>query len=216
MSTTLAAIHVAKKQLGLDDDTYRAVLVRVTGKESAREMSEIERQRVVEALRKRGFKKASKPSRNKAAGPYRGKLQALWIAMWNLGLAADGTDAGLTAFVRRQTRVDHTRFLIHHDDATAVIEALKDWMAREAGVDWRHDRFLPAWTQVPGYRIAHAQFFLLKKLDPAFADYVELDHWVAHNVDIDFRAWGATDAEWIVIMNRLGEAVREARRQSDA
>ncbi len=212
--STLAAIHVAKKQLGLDDDTYRAVLVRVTGKDSTRAMSEAERQRVVEEFRKAGFKKASKPSKTRAAGPYRAKLQALWIALWNLGLTADPTDAGLTSFVKRQTKVDHTRFLFHHDDATAVIEALKDWMEREAGVDWTYDRRLPAWTQEPGYRIATAQFALLQKLDPAFSDYLELDHWAVRNVALDFRSWEATAAEWITIMNALGKMVRKVRRPS--
>ena len=210
--SSLAAIHVAKKQLGLDDDTYRAVLVRVTGKESAKVMTEAERQSVVEELRKRGFKKASKPSKSRAAGPYRGKLQALWIALWNLGLIDDQSDDAMTAFVRRQAKLDHTRFLIHQEDATAVIEALKDWMAREAGVDWRHDRFLPAWTQAPGYRIAQAQFRILRKNAPAFGDYVELDHWVVRHVDIDFRSWQADDRQWITVMNALGALVRKVRQ----
>ena len=37
---SLAAIHVAKKQLGLDDDDFRSVCIRVTGKRSTRAMSE--------------------------------------------------------------------------------------------------------------------------------------------------------------------------------
>lgn len=210
--STLAAIHVAKKQLGLDDDTYRATLLQIVGKDSAKAMTEAERQRVVEELRRRGFTRASKPRSKRAEGPYRGKLQALWIAMWNLGLTADKTDAGLTSFVKRQTKVDHTRFLIHHDDATAVIEALKDWMERKAGVDWTYDRRLPAWTQEPGYRIATAQFALLQKLDPAFSEYIELDHWAVRNVALDFRSWEATTAEWITVMNALGSLVRKVRK----
>ena len=34
MSKSIAAMHVAKKQLGLDDDTYRAALLEATGKSS--------------------------------------------------------------------------------------------------------------------------------------------------------------------------------------
>lgn len=209
--SALAAIHVARKQLGLDDDTYRAVLVRVTGKDSAGKMTEAERQRVIEELRGRGFKKPLKPSKSRADGPYRAKLQALWIALWNLGLVDDASDDAMTGFVRRQAKLDHTRFLIHHDDASAVIEALKDWMARDAGVDWRHDRFLPAWTQTPGYRIAGAQFRLLGKLEPDLADFVELDHWAVAHVDIEFRSWEADDRQWIAVMNALGERIRKAK-----
>lgn len=208
----LAAIHVAKKQLGLDDDTYRAVLVRVTGKDSTRAMSEAERQRVVEEFRKAGFKKASKPSKTRAAGSYRAKLQALWIALWNLGLINDPSDDAMTAFVRRQAKLDHTRFLFHHEDASAVIEALKDWMTRAAGVDWRYDRFLPHWTQKAGYRIAAAQFRLLREIDQHVADYVDLDHWAVRNVDIEFRSWESDDQQWIAVMNALGLLVRKVRK----
>ena len=210
--SSLAAIHVAKKQLGLDDDTYRAVLVRVTGKDSAKGMTEAERQRVVEEMRKRGFKKASKPSKSRAAGPYRAKLQALWIALWNLGLVDDRSDDAMTAFVRRQAKLDHTRFLIDQEDAMAVIEALKDWMARDAGVNWKQSQYQPTWTQVPGYRVAQAQFRMLRENDPMFADYLELDHWVVRHVDVEFRAWQADDRQWITVMNSLGVLVRKARK----
>ncbi len=37
--TDLAKIHIAKKELGLDDDLYRAVLLRVTGKDSASKLN---------------------------------------------------------------------------------------------------------------------------------------------------------------------------------
>lgn len=55
----LAAIHVAKKQLGLDDATYRAMLWTVARVHSAADLDHAGRQAVIEHLRKRGFKKAS-------------------------------------------------------------------------------------------------------------------------------------------------------------
>jgi phage gp16-like protein len=51
----LAAIHVAKKQLGLDDDTYRTMLFTLTRKRSAGDLDHAERQAVIEHLRRRGF-----------------------------------------------------------------------------------------------------------------------------------------------------------------
>ena len=71
---------------------------------------------------------------------------------------------------------------------------------------------MPAWTQEPGYRIATAQFALLQKLDPAFSEYIELDHWAVRNVALDFRSWEATTAEWITVMNALGSLVRKVRK----
>ncbi len=51
MTSSIAAIHVAKKQLGLDDDTYRAKLTNITGKASVKDMTEAERQKVLTVFR---------------------------------------------------------------------------------------------------------------------------------------------------------------------
>lgn len=210
--SSLAAIHVAKKQLGLDEDTYRAVLVRVTGKDSTRAMSEAERQRVVEEMRARGFTKASNGARKRLTGRFAGKLQALWIAAWNLGIVSNREDAALIAFVKRQTGIDHVRFVRDAGDADKAIEALKAWLAREGGVDWTRPRYQPNWTQTSGYRIASAQFALLQKLDPEFAGYTGLTHWAIRNVEIGWRPSTCDDKQWITIMNALGVLVRKARK----
>jgi len=136
MSKSIAAIHVARKQLGLDEDTYRAALVQVTGISSAGDMTEAQRQRVLEHFREKGFKGPSTGRRKPLEGRFAAKLQALWIAGWNLGLVRDRDDRALVAFVRRQTGIDHVRFLRHGQDAIKAIEALKGWLARAGGVDW--------------------------------------------------------------------------------
>lgn len=67
----LAAIHVAKTQLGLDDDTYRAVLETLTGKRSAADLDWAGRKKVLDHLKSKGFshqsKRRSDPARYKAA-----------------------------------------------------------------------------------------------------------------------------------------------------
>lgn len=210
--SALAAIHVAKKQLGLDDETYRAVLVRVTGKDSAGKMSEAERQRVVEELRGRGFAKASNPAQKGLQGPFAKKLQALWISAWNLGLVRDRRDAALLAFVERQTGISHTRFLIDAADARKAVEALKGWMAREAGVDWNDGNHLPGWQRLPGAKIALAQWDILHPepplLDPdsgffAFKAFVE-----GHAFNPITKM---TAREWAGVMNTLGGRVRRMK-----
>jgi len=137
MSRSIAAMHVAKKQLGLDDETYRATLAQVTGKSSSAAMSEAERQKVLEHFRQSGFKGAATGRRKALEGKFAPKLQALWIAGWNLGLVRDRDDRALLSFVRRQTGIDHVRFLRHGADAAKAIEGLKGWLERSGGVDWK-------------------------------------------------------------------------------
>lgn len=205
--SALAAIHVAKKQLGLDEDTYRALLMRETGKNSAAKLTANEQRRVIEVLRTQGFKPASSAPQKGLKGKYAKKLQALWIGAWNLGIVRDRRDAALIAFVTRQTGLDHVRFLHHSEDARRAIEGLKAWMTREAGVEWTVDRFLPDWMHEDGARIAAAQFFLLKKCVPEFSDAACLRDWVV--LETAQHPANMTSQDWIPIMNRLGTLVRE-------
>lgn len=54
-SRQLAAIHLAKKRLGLDEESYRAVLRNATGLESAGDMNDRQRGKVLAEMRRRGF-----------------------------------------------------------------------------------------------------------------------------------------------------------------
>lgn len=53
--TLIAKIHVGKKQLGMDEATYRDVLQRVTGKASLKLMSIDELKKVVKDFKRLGF-----------------------------------------------------------------------------------------------------------------------------------------------------------------
>lgn len=68
-NSDLAKIHIAKKQLGIDDDSYRAMLQMVAGVNSAAHLSMDGRRKVLDHLRKVGFKtkkaKRSYPGRPK-------------------------------------------------------------------------------------------------------------------------------------------------------
>ena len=190
MSKSIAAMHVAKKELGLDDETYRAVLVQVTGKSSSSDMSEAERQKVLEHFRERGFKAPSTGSRKRLEGRFAGKLQALWIAGWNLGLVRDRDDRALIAFVKRQTGIDHVRFLRHGQDATKAIEGLKGWLERSGGVDWK------AFTD-PADCVVAAQY---RRLEAAFASRPALRP--------ERTLTAPTSADRQKLMNELGEMIR--------
>ncbi len=52
----LAKIHIAKKELGMDDDTYRAMLMQVAGVSSSKDLTATGRAKVLEHLKASGFK----------------------------------------------------------------------------------------------------------------------------------------------------------------
>lgn len=213
--TALGQVHAAVRDLGIDDDTKRAVYQRVTGKRSAADMDEAERRAVVDELRRQGASKGARKGSKALSGPYAKKLQALWIAAWNLGLIRNRDDKALLAFVKRQTGLDHTRFLHHAEDAARAIEALKGWLARDGGVDWAVGDHLQDWARAPGYKIAHAQFALLKARLPDFVKFNSLHHWLVQSRR-DRPAMPPDPArlqpqDWIIVMNALGDRVRNLK-----
>lgn len=205
--SAIAAIHVAKKQLALDDDTYRTLLVRVTGKDSCGAMSEGERQRVVEELRRQGFK----PAQKALQGPFVKKLQALWISAWHLGLVDDRRDGALIAFVRRQTGIGHMRWLIDAEDAAKVSEALKGWMARAAGVDWSVGNHVPAWFREPAAKVVLAQWTILANAGQVDLDFTAFRRFVEDHALNPITQM--TRREWAGVMQTLGGRVRRVRRK---
>lgn len=54
MTNLIKVIHTGKKALGWDDETYRAVLTRETGKRSARDCSDAELERMIRYMRAQG------------------------------------------------------------------------------------------------------------------------------------------------------------------
>lgn len=204
--TALAAIHVALKQLGIEPDDARDLYERQTGKRSLKQMAPRELEAIVGELRRLGFK----PAKKGLEGPFAKQLQALWIDAYHLGLVHDRRDSALFAFVRRQTGIEHMRWLIDAEDASKVTEALKGWMAREAGVDWSVGNHVPDWYCAPGAKVVVAQWNMLanagqeKRDFAAFKAFVE-DH--AFNPLTRMKA-----KEWAGVMRTLGARVRRVKR----
>lgn len=152
------AIFGECRRLGLDQETRHALQVRVTGKSSLTEMDDAEMRRVLRELQggqrqiRAGGRKAGKSAdlarrtgkpvehfqRREVlpAGPHRSKLRALWICAYELGVVRDRRDEALAAWLCRQTGLDAAVWATPAQTA-ACIEALKDWMTRDGGVDWR-------------------------------------------------------------------------------
>ena len=65
----LAKIHIAKKQLGMDDITYREMLFDITGFHSSADLDDKQRWAVIKHLKTKGF--YSKHKTSKASGMHR-------------------------------------------------------------------------------------------------------------------------------------------------
>ncbi|WP_186387510.1 phage protein GemA/Gp16 family protein, partial [Stappia sp. TSB10P1A] len=141
-------------------------------------------------------------------GPFAGKLQALWIAAYNLGVVKTSTDEAMMAFVTRQTGLAHARFLRFAEDAEKAIEAIKGWTRRETGADglYRKDRSRSPLLNDPRFQILMVQWARLIALEAAPA--TSLDEWVGR---MQGKAYAElTRDEWIDLMNVLGARLREA------
>jgi len=131
------AIHALRRQSGMADGEYRAHLQARFNVVSSRLLTEAQASDLLDDLRAAAGQPRPVLHAKRASGRFAPVLQALWLAAYNLGIVTDPRDSALLAFVRRQCRVDHDRFLQDGADAQPAIEGLKAWIAREGGVIWR-------------------------------------------------------------------------------
>lgn len=133
----IAKVHIAKAQLGLADDDYRAVLLRVGGFLSAADCSDADLIAVLKEFEAKGFsakpKVAAVGKRRPADHPSARKARALWISLYQLGAVHNRSEKALEAFAARQLKVERLQWA-NQGQAYKLIEALKD-MAQRAGWD---------------------------------------------------------------------------------
>lgn len=207
----LAAIHGAKRRLGLDDEVYRDMLERLTGKRSAGAMNERDLNEVLAHLNNSGNGAHYRVGRavKAASGPNAalvGKIRALWISLWHLGAIEDRRDSALLAFAERQTGKQALEFLTPIE-CNKIIEALKDWCARE-GVVWQANLG-------PGECVARAIWAKLAALgDVKIASPGALDALAQQAVGGPARmGFGQlTAAQQIFVTFRLARRLKQARR----
>lgn len=126
----IALVHVAKKKLGLADDDYRAILLRVAGVESSRDLTETTFHQLMEAFSFLGFTSDSAAAnfgrRDGMATPGHVKLiRRLWAEF----TAGEGTDATLGKWLTKHWGISALRFL-PVALAPKVITALRAMCAR--------------------------------------------------------------------------------------
>lgn len=204
----LARLHCLAKETGLDEDAYRDLLERETGRRSAAALGEADIARVIQVLGA-----ANKGGVAVANGPFVHKLKALWISAWHLGLLRDNSDQAMIAFLKRQTGLASPRFLIHPPDAVRAIEGLKAWMERQRGVRWWQ------YPTLPRRAVAEAQVRRLYELgdianfgsDHANTEFLEN---YACRVTGKARGLGCFSIEdWDRTIAALGARLRKAERR---
>lgn len=135
-------IHVAKRDLSLDDDTYRAILQRFGNKSSSADLTVPELEKVLEHLKRSGFKVRSKGCAEAARRPVQPKssrplaqdaeskkIRALWLFMHQIGVVTNPSEEALAAYVKRIVGVDALQW-ISGAQAETLIETLKKWAMR--------------------------------------------------------------------------------------
>ncbi|MEW6490730.1 MAG: regulatory protein GemA [Thermodesulfobacteriota bacterium] len=130
----IAKAHLAAAQLGLDEETRRAVQAQVTGHASCAGMSVPELERLLTHYRGKGW--TARPSgaaraQRQAAFPQARLIRALWLELRDLGELRDASEGALRSYVRRITGVAALEWLAKEPQkARQVIETLKKWIAR--------------------------------------------------------------------------------------
>lgn len=132
-------VHVACRDLGLDEDARRDLQLAACGKASMSQMTEADLTRVIDRLKQAGFKPGSRGVKGRPAAP-RADLRyvhVLWGLLGRAGKLKKPGRAGLNAFVRSRFEgkwqsvpldVDMLRDAGQINDVT---RALKDWCQRE-------------------------------------------------------------------------------------
>jgi hypothetical protein len=208
MRAALAKIHIDKKEHVIDEDTYRDVMERVTGKRSSKGMSFAQHASVLDEFKRLGWKakRRSRSRKTGMAGKYLPKCQALWISGYHLGLIRNPDDAAMAAFIKRQTGLSHERFLIHAGDAAKAIEALKSMLARDGGVKWQD------YPDQPQLCVIEAQWLKLVEIGAVhstipgrpFDDLENYARAVTRHPNFSFYK----QADWNKLMSALGRKLR--------
>jgi phage gp16-like protein len=126
---TLAAVHVIKKALGMDDDAYRdALAMRFDGIRSAADLDHNQLNQWLLHL-KSLQKRAGLNTDGVRHEAMIGKCEALWIELRKAGAVRNGSTEALQAFVQKRTGAAGLR-MASSRQLYQTVEALKSWLAR--------------------------------------------------------------------------------------
>lgn len=127
-------IHVGRRELGMDPDTYRLMLAgmeQLGGVTSTADLSIPKLKLVLEQLKAKGFKvrpnkKSTRPMADDAQSK---KIRSMWLGLHAAGVVRDSSESALAKFVCTMTGVKALQWLTIAQ-AGQVIENLKQWEQR--------------------------------------------------------------------------------------
>jgi len=206
MSRLLRTMHARARDLGIGEDARRDLIERETGQRSAKGLSDAQLRKVIGAMR---------AGDSLPAHPMAGKLRALWISGWHLGVVRDRSDRALCRYVAQALGLDAARWAASR--MPAAVEEVKRLLAREGGVDWSPVKV--AWADrpnelrdAPRVRVLEAQW---RKLQEAgIADIPEaLGHYVCRCLGLSQRSLlDISDEQLDEAIRILGSKIRKAQR----
>jgi phage gp16-like protein len=130
----IAKIHVAKKQLAMEDGSYRALLKRLTGKESSAKLSIADMELVLKEFARLGFRPSKKGRALLQGDAELKKIRALWLNLYHLGAIRNASEEALAQYCARMAHVDNIKWM-HAKQYNAVIKGLRGWLQR---IGWVH------------------------------------------------------------------------------
>lgn len=129
----IAKIHIAKKELGLDDGTYRAIIKQATNKESCAKCNAFQLEKVIELMKSKGWKPktvaAKKKAFRKPPTDLIAKIYAIWGDLQEIGAVSSSDKSALDNFIKKYTKVDSVQWIDDYQ-AIKIIEMLKQWLKR--------------------------------------------------------------------------------------
>lgn len=138
-SGLIRTIQTGRRKLGMDDETYRALLADVSGgKTSSKDLNVYQLKEVLRRMREAGFRSATAPQLR--------KIKSLWLSMYDEGVVRSKSDQAIAAYVRRITKKAVNSCGVK--DLQRVIETLKQWIDRVEDVTVR-ERLLQAFEAMP-------------------------------------------------------------------
>lgn len=129
----LAKIHIAKKELAMTDDSYQALLQRLTGKESAQTLSLLDLEKLLAEFKRLGWRPKARKQKTEATEDWRMPrirlLKRLWLWLHQHGQVRDVSDRALLSFCQQHMQATQ---LLWADSAelNKCVETLKSWQRR--------------------------------------------------------------------------------------
>ena len=131
----ISLIHVAKKQLGLTDEHYRAILRALTGCESSKHLDQRDFEAVMQHMASLGFRSDfTKTFYGQRPNMATSRQVSLIRTLWSEYTDGKGDDASLGKWLARTFKVSSVRF-VTQKQAPKAITALKAMAAKKATGD---------------------------------------------------------------------------------